>query len=618
MIRHGTISVGVTAVLEDRPETIREGARISRLRNLAGHRLFPLGVMVAAMTLVLPSLGAGLLIDDYHHRLLFTDADCPIRLLDSPMDLFAFFGGEPERLQELKDRGMIPWWTGDGIKGTFWRPLTSLTHWLDYQLWPDTPALMHAQSILWYGLLVLVTALLYRRLAPTAALAGLAALLFACDDTHGTPIGWLANRNALMAAAFGVLSLIAHDRCRRDRSKPALLGAWVALAASLLSTEAGIATMAYLASYALFIDRDTWRNRLVSIVPYLAIVVVWRLFWNGLGYGIENVGVYIDPLDEPGRYLAAVRDRAPILLLAQSWGPPAEVTMLLPPAGTRLLWLGAVAFLGLFTLLLIPLLRRDRVARFWALGTLASLLPICATYPSDRLLVFTSIGAMGLVAQFLAAALGSARQHLGSWPWRLGAVVVAFLFILVHAVIAPVALIPRAAYPMGPKRLTQQMMIGPLDAAVETQDLIVVNPPIAFLTIASPLIWADQQTPFPRGLRLLCSGLFKPVRVTRPAANTLVVRPYYGFYAWVLDALFRHPADTFQKGDRVELARMTVEILETTANGRPLEAAFIFPVPLEDPSLRWVQYASDGFKPFAPPPIGQTVVLPAPPLPWGR
>jgi hypothetical protein len=534
------------------------------------------------------------------------------------MELFAFFNGDPERLQQLKDLGLIPWWTGDGIKGAFWRPLTSLTHWLDYRLWPDTPALMHAQSILWYGLLVLVTALLYRRLAPTAALAGLAALLFACDDTHGTPVGWLANRNALMAATFGVLALIAHDRYRRDRSKLALLGAFVALAAGLLSAEAGIATMAYLASYALFIDRDTWRSRLVSMLPYLAIIVVWRLLWNGLGYGIENIGVYIDPLGEPGRYLGAVKNRAPVLLLAQFLGPPADVTMLLPPAGTRLLWLGAVVFLGLFALLLIPLLRRDHVARFWASGTLASLLPICATYPSDRLLVFSSIGAMGLVAQFLAAALGSAHQHLGSRLRRLGAVVLAFLFILVHAVIAPVALIPRAAYPMAPKKLTQQMMIGPLDAAAEDQDLIVVNPPIAFLAIVSPLIWADQQTPFPKHLRLLTSSLFKPVRVTRSDANTLVVRPHYGYYAWVLDALFRHPQDTFEVGDRVELAGMTVEIRETTSYGRPLEAAFIFPVTLEDPSLRWMQYGPTGFEPFNPPLLDQTVVLPAPPPPWHR
>ena len=283
----------------------------SRLRDLASHRLFPLAVAVVAVALVLPSLSAGLLVDDYHHRLLFTGSDSPARLLDSPMDLFAFFDGDPERLQQLKDLGMIPWWTGNGVKAAFWRPLSSLTHWLDYLLWPDTPALMHAQSILWYGLLVLVLARFYRRVAPTAACAAIAALLFAFDDAHGTPVGFLANRNALIAATFGVLALTAHNRYRQNDSRPALVWAILLLAASLLSAEAGIATMAYLISYALFIDRGPWKRRFHSMLPYIALVVLWRLLWNGLGYGIENIGLYVDPLGEPGRYLAAVKAARP-------------------------------------------------------------------------------------------------------------------------------------------------------------------------------------------------------------------------------------------------------------------------------------------------------------------
>jgi hypothetical protein len=590
----------------------------SRLRTVVRHRHFPLVVALLAVVVTLPSLQAGLLVDDYHHKLLFTHADSPVRLLDSPLDLFRFFDGDPERLQQLKDLGVLPWWTADNAKAAFWRPLTSLTHWLDYALWPNMPALMHAHSILWYGVLALLATLLYRRVACTVGVAAVAALLFVFDDAHGTPVGFLANRNAIIAATFGVLTLIAHDRYRRGRSRLALFGALVALAASLFSAEAGVATAAYLVSYSLFIDRGAWQHRLGSILPYLTIIIAWRLLWNKLGYGIANIGVYIDPLGEPWRYLAAVKDRAPILLLAQLLGPPADITMFLEPAGTRLLWAGALAFLACLAMVLVPLLRHDRVARFWALGTLLSILPICATFPSDRLLVFTSLGAMGLVAQFLAAAFGSARHRLGRRPWRIGAVTVASLFVLVHAVIAPPALMFRAACPMVPKPLTERMLIGPLDEAVATQDLIVVNPPLVFVTSTSMLIRADEQMPSPRCLRLLGSSLFQPVRITRPDINTLIVRPHYGYYAWVLDALFRHPKRAFHSGDRVELSGMTIDIRETTSAGRPLEVAFIFPVALEDPSLRWMQYGSGGFVPFTPPAIGQTVVLPAVNLPWHR
>lgn len=597
------------------------GQRVSLrmwLRNAAGHRLFPLAVMVLGMVLVLPSLSAGLLVDDYHHRLLMKGSDSPVRLLKSPLDMFRFFDGDPERARQLKDMGVAPWWATDNAKAAFWRPISSLTHWLDYTLWPDSVPMMHAQSVLWYGLLVLCTALLYRRFAATATIAAVAALLFAFDDTHATPVGFLANRNAVIAATFGVLALLAHDRYRRGNSRPARIWAVVLLATSLLSAEAGIATAAYLASYALFLDRDTWKGRLASMVPYVAVIVVWRLLWNGLGYGVENFGVYIDPVREPLRYAGALKDRGATLLLGQLLGPPSDVTMVLTPSGVRVLWCVAVGFLAVFGLLLIPSLRRERVTRFWAVGMLLSVLPICATFPSDRLLVFTSIGAMGLIAQFLAAAFGSGVRSLGPKPWRFSAVALASLFVLVHGVVAGPVLLVRSGQPMGPKSFMEQMLIGPLDRKVETQDLIVVNPPLAFLTSSSALIWADEGTPFPRSFRLLSSSLFEPVEVRRPDAKTLIVRPRFGYYAWVLDALFRDPKATFRKGDRVELSGMTVEVLDTTSQGRALEAAFIFPVPLEDPSLRWMQHGPDGLVPFTPPPVGESVTLAAPNLPWRR
>lgn len=593
------------------------GVRLRRrLREVASHRLFPLAVAILAVLLTVSSLSAGLFIDDYHHRLLMTDSQSPARLLKSPLDMFRFVDGDPERARHLKDVGIYPWWITDNAKAAFWRPLTSLTHWLDYLLWPDAPALMHAQSILWYGLRVLGVTFLYRRIAPTAAVAAIAALLFACDGVHAIPVGFLANRNAVIAATFGVLALIAHSRYRRDQSKVALFGAVALLAASLLAAEAGIATMAYLGAYALCIDRAGWKSRIVSMIPYLAVIVVWRLIWDRLGYGVEHLGVYVDPLGTPLRYLGAVRDRAPILLLAQFLGPPAEITMLLKPSATRVLWLAALIFLALFAALLIPLLRRDRVARFWLVGTAFSILPVCATFPSDRLLTFTSIGAAGLLAQFLTATFASTQPRPGRRLHRIGAVSLAWLFVLVHVIVAPLILMHRAATPMGPRRFIEQMELGPLAPGVEKQDVIVVNPPLAFLTSTSALIWANEGTPFPRRLRLLTSSLFEPVHVTRPDAYTLVVRPRFGYYAWVFDALFHDPEQTFRTGQRVELAGMTVEVRQITPDGRPLEAAFIFPVPLEDPSLRWLQYTDAGFEPFAPPPIGQETVLAAPESPW--
>ena len=62
-------------------------------------------------------------------------------------------------------------------------------------------------------------------------------------------------------------------------------------------------------------------------------------------------------------------------------------------------------------------------------------------------------------------------------------------------------------------------------------------------------------------------------------------------------------------GQRVELTGMVAEVLTLTSDGRPDQVSFTFDVPLEDPSLRWIWWDDDGFAPFVPPPVGETVEL---------
>lgn len=600
---------------ERRNDTFRRCAR-RFIRAALTHRFAPFAAGIVAIILTLPSLNVGLIVDDYHHKLLMSGSESPVRLLESPIDMFRFFDGDVERLSELRDYGFVPWWTYDDAKGAFWRPVTSLTHWLDYILWPDTPAMMHAQSILWYGALTIAVAFLYRRLSATALIAGLAALLFAVDDAHGTPVGFISNRNALMAAFFGVLTIIAHDRWRRGNWRAGIVLAPLLLVASLLSAEAGISTCAYLAAHAVFIDRASVRQRCAALVPYAVVVLIWRLLWTHLGYGVENLGIYIDPLSSPLRFLAAIKDRAPLLLLGQWSLPLTDLTIMLPPWHVLLLWRAALVLLALLVIVLAPLLRRDRVSRFWAAGMILSLLPICSTFPSERLLLFVGIGAMGLVAQLLCIVFAKSQARPRHLWWRIPAAALAVIFILSHLIIAPLSLPFRSANPMAPKKFTDRLMIDSLDDAVQNQDLVVVNPPIAFLVITCPLIWEANNQPIPRRMRVLTSSLFQPVKIHRPDANTLVVRPQWGYYAWVLDGLFRDKQHPFAVGDRVELTGMTVEIMEMTPDGRPAEAAFRFSVPLEDPSLRWLQYEDRDFTPFTPPAIGQSAILKAPTPLW--
>ncbi len=591
---------------------LRQPGRLrSFVRAVLTHRRLWLVAAVLAAVLTLPSLRVGLIFDDYHAKLLMEDSHSPARVLKSPLDMFRLLSGDPRQNVALRDYGFLPWWADEHIKGALWRPIASLTHWADYLLWPDMPALMHAQSILWYALLAAAAALLYRRLMGPTLAAGLAGLLYAADHVHSVPAGFLANRNVLLAGLFGVLCLLAHLRWRQDGWRPGQALAPALLAVSLLAKEEGIATCAYLMAFALVLDEGSWRVRLRTILPYIAVVAAWRACWWYQGYGVSVGGLYVDPLTEPLRYLGTLLHNAPILLLGQMGFPPADVSMILEGSTDRWFCIGAWLFGLLLAVVCWPLLRHDRVARFWAIGMVLALLPASTAIPSDRMLLFVGLGGIALVAQFLVwwfAADGRSYR----WAWRASAAGLAGLFILFHMVVSPVDLLLRSAAPVGPKRFLERLYLpNPLDPSIERQDLVIVNPPAAFFLMASPLTWAAQSEPMPAHLRILCSSLFRPVDIHRPDERTLMVRPRIGYLFWKADRFWRSNERPIRLGYRVHLPGMTATVTAMEADGRPAEASFIFEVPLEDESLRWLQWKAGQFVPFTPPAVGHSATLTA-------
>lgn len=577
-------------------------------RLLAGRRATWVAVLAGTL-LVLPSLGTGFALDDYYHRAVLLGRSRFRGLFGAPDEMFRFFRGDPVRTRAEMDVGVLPWWTYPGIKAEFLQALTVLTHRLDYALWPNRPWLMHAQSIAWYAALVAVTACLYRRLFGPSWQAGLAALLFAIDDAHGAPAGWLANRNSVVAAFFGVSALIAHDRWRREGWRLGGVMGPVLLAAALLAKEEGIATCAYLFAYAAFLEPSGRSRGLATLLPYAAVVVVWRTLRAYGGYGVANVGLYIDPITDPGRFLVALVERFPLYLLGQWSFIPADIAAIVGPRARSVLWWIALIFLALLGLTLLPLLRRDRLARFWTIGMLLAVVPVCATIPMDRLLIGVGIGAFGLMARFLALVLGHAGPPPVRFLRRLPAIMMASAFMCWHLVLAPLALPFRALSPFGFKSVEERFYVKtPFDASVEGQSVVLVNPPSILHTFFLPIRRELDGLPVPRHTRVLATGIHD-VTIFRADRSSLTVRPADGFLFLPPDQLFRNEQHPLVLGQRVELSGMTAVVEEISRDGRVLAVRFEFGVPLEDRSLRWLRYRQDSFEPLVLPAVGQVLRL---------
>ena len=582
----------------------RTHAARDTLKRWLAHPRLPWLLPLAAMFLAAPSLWFGLRVDDYVQRAKLMGTPYARQQFGPPWSMFDFADGDPARLRQQQDIGFIPWWANQNVRLRFLRPVTVFTHWVEYRLWPDGIVRMHVQSLLWYGALVALATVLYRRLLGAGWVAGFAALCYAVDDAHAWPVAWLANRNGLLAAFFGLLALFFHDRWRRDDRAPSALLASACLLLGLLSNEGAIAACAYLFAYALFLDRGHWRGRLFSLAPYALVVVGWRVVYSALGYGAVGSETYIDPLHSPLRFLSAVVVRAPILLLGQWAAPPADPFALLPwPAVTAAWWGVAVAVLLILAALLTPLLRRSSVARFWCVGMLLSLAPICATFPMDRLLLFVGFGAMGLVAQFIEAVPGQRAGKLaGATAWAL---------VIIHAIVAPVML---------PIRIqTSAMMLASvgrtcrstqLSADVADKTVIVASAPNVFYTSYLPILRHLDGLPTPRRMRTFggTALLPVPIRLHRLDDRTILAQPQGG-YRWLLVRDSDHPLPI---GTKIELAGMTVEVKTLAKGGWPLEVAYTFDVPLEDPSLQWLKFQDSTYVPYTPPGIGETEILNGP------
>ncbi len=596
--------------VEGRSWLVRTGSRLARRR-------LPVVVAVLAIVLTLPSLGNGWMLDDYYHRTVLLGESSLCELFGPPSEMFRFFRGDPERTGPLIDVGFFPWWTDPVLKAEFLQALTVLTHRADYALWPDSPALMHAQSVGWLGTLVAVTAVLYRRMPGASWIAVVAALLFAMDDARGATVGFLANRNVLVASTFGVMAVITHDLGRREGSKLAMCSAPVLLAAALFSKEEGVGTCAYLAAYGLFLDpRGRWRGWL-ALGPYGVVVLAWATLRASWGYGVRDVGLYIDPVTDTVRFLTAAFERFPILLLGQ-WSPiPADLAVVLKPPASTLFWGFAVTYLGAIGLLMAPLLRRDRVARFWAAGMLFAAVPVSATIPMDRLLTFVGIGASGLLARYLAFVFrdgvvegdGGEDGRPTSVFWRFPASALAWWLVATQLVLAPIVLPFRAAHPLGPRWIEERLSVREPLASLEDRTVVIVNAPSPIHANYLLLQRELRGQSVPRAMRVLAPTI-PSVTIGRLDERTLMVRPREGYLGFILDRVFRSERKPFASGETITLTGMTVTVTTLTDEGRPAEATFRFDVPLESSNLLWLCYRDGAFEPFTPPEEGEEVEIP--------
>ena len=232
------------------------------------------------LILTSPAIFSGLFIDDHFHRMILGGhLEASGINVDPILDLFGFLPTDDTVRALMNDWSTLPWWSHESLRANFFRPITALTHMLDYALWPNQVWLHHLHSILWAVLACFGVRKLYRITnLPPVALA-FAMCFFVVDDAHAMPTAWIANRNIMIALYFGALSIGHFIKWRQ--AEGSCVWCCLYLLLSLLSAEGGISAIGYMIAWSLVYEKS-WRQRFLALIPIICLVLLWRLLASAL------------------------------------------------------------------------------------------------------------------------------------------------------------------------------------------------------------------------------------------------------------------------------------------------------------------------------------------------
>jgi len=539
--------------------------------------------VLAACALHAPSLNMGWFGDDYAHRRFILD-----HLRGAPSatvwwNMFDWRSPDRDALDPGSLFGRLPWWAGSDFSFALLRPLSTVSHYLDYLLWPNTPWAMHLHNLLLVCALVATASVLYRHLFDSALTAWLGLALFAVDDALTISAGWIASRNTLLTANFVLLTVAAYARAARRGSRPFEIASLLALAGAHASSEGGIVAWAYLLAFTLFLDSRPMPLKQRSLAPLALLSLSWVTLSALAGYGVHGSGVYLDPRHDPISFMRGVQERMPGLLELQFGIPPEFQQQLggeLQGYVSGACWLYLAVLAGLSA----SLWRRSAVLRFCACASFIALVPQCAAGSFARLLPLSGFAAHGLMA-ILVEELLRARSKRAA---RIAGVSCAVFTLTIHVLAA--AIIPtyaRAFSRSMHESVSHAAQSLPHASAASGERIVVLNFPDYLRSVFTDLYRRELFGPALGRMDVI--GISPaPVRLTRLGSDSIELEPVVGFLYEPSSLLVRQSRHWFRVGQRFELDGLRVEVASVTADGHP---ARIRLQQVTRPGVRWFRWS---------------------------
>jgi hypothetical protein len=556
-----------------------------------------------------------------------------------PYDLFNFSDGSAAEVAQLMRSGFYPWWAHPEVRIRMLRPLASLLAFYDHAWFGKDPFGYHVHSAVWWIAMLIMIAVLLRRSLP-AAHAALAFLFVSCSLALAPPLWWPSNRAVLCSTVFGLAGLLAYMRYRAGASLAWLGVGCVCIGIAFGFGEYTFCTLGYVVAYELLEGHGPAARRLSALATMCLPAALFFALRLLLHTTVVHSGIYVDPLASPLDFIVAATTRVPVLigdllfvLRSDYWsaGPPwlFEWTndgwlgrrWLISPDPWRIVQtsIGFVACACLWLLIRYGLRPQSWKRIAWlVVGSLLSILPVIASFPSSRLLGVPMIGFSALLSTFVFDALAGCASQAFAFRGKPAVHVLAGLAVLVHQVISPVAQ-QRELFGdivRGVEGSRQAILNMDVDEAQVPQQHLVL---LAALDGVTSMYIPATRRMFGRTVPRTCmylSYVRAPYELTRHSARTFSIRfeRDAAMLRTSLEQLLRAPNRPLELYERVDVGLFRATVVELV-DGLPKRVTFEFDRPLEDPTLLFMIPAPDGFERFELPPIGASKRVPPPAMP---
>jgi protein O-mannosyl-transferase len=308
-------------------------------------------------------------------------------------------------------------WAEVGEASHYYRPLVTLTFFLDMTLWGLRPFGFHLTNLLAHAAVVLTVLALARRVTGGELAAVIAALIFALQPLHTESVSFVSGRTDVLATLFFLLAVLAYDRSRDARGWVAAAGSLGAYLLALLAKEVAITLPLILALWDWRVRGDlrdrraAWRAA-ARYAPYAGVLALY-LGLRGLalrGAVDEAAGAWAPPLTRALTTLQTIASYTWMTIVPYPANPYRLIVPVTVPPDPS--WWLAVAGLGAALAGTAWALARRPVVGFGALWfwiTLApsagvNLLPLPTVLMAERFLYLPTVG-YALIIGWLAARL---------------------------------------------------------------------------------------------------------------------------------------------------------------------------------------------------------------------